>query len=712
VNIARVLRLQLVVVILGAAIAALTLLGAMLLATSEEVMAQTTSGGSSNERSEGKAPLQKVDKGSIEGHYIVVLNDNVSSAAEVAKKHGADEGFTPDLVYKKALNGYATKLSDAQLDKVRSKSEVKFVSLDHEVEAAQKNDSTTQKDSSSTQPSSKEGATAQSLVPISPGDSAPTGVKRINAGTGTNAAQPSDVNVAVIDTGIDLSHPDLNVANGTNCVSPGSPAQDDNGHGTHVAGTIGAKNNGSGVIGVAPGTKLYAAKVLNSSGSGTLSQIICGVDWVTQNTAANNIKVANMSLSGSGLTNDNNCGNTNSDALHLAICNSTTAGVTYVVAAGNSGVNLSGSFPADYPEVLTVTAMGDSDGAPGGTGGAPTCRTGEADDRYASFSNFAGSGAVQDHTIAGPGVCINSTWMGGAYNTISGTSMAAPHVSGSVANCISNGGAVGPCNSLTPAQIISRLRSDAQAHANSNNGFTGDPQHPVSGQYYGYLVDDTLYLGTPDSTAPTVSLTAPANGSRVRSTVQLTATASDDKGVKEVRFFVNGSQVGAADSSAPYSVSWNSATVPNGQKTITAQAFDAAGNKTTSASSTVTVDNTRPTLKTLVASSRSSTGVPLRQTNFTATFSEAMTKATLNKVTYKLYKCASATDNVCAAPITNVTVTPSPSGLSATLNPFGATATRLAANTKYKVVVTIGTKDLAGNPLAQQKVAYFKTGTV
>src|SRR4051794_17119479 len=160
----------------------------MLLATSEEVLAQTTSGDSSNERSGGKAPLQKEDIGSIKGHYIVVLNDNVSSAAEVAKKHSADEGFTPDLVYKKALNGYATKLSDAQLDKVRSKPEVKFVSLDHEVQAAQQSDSTTQKDSSSTHSASKEGTTAQSLVPISPGDSAPTGVKRINAATGTNAA--------------------------------------------------------------------------------------------------------------------------------------------------------------------------------------------------------------------------------------------------------------------------------------------------------------------------------------------------------------------------------------------------------------------------------------------------------------------------------------------------------------------------------------------
>src|SRR5919199_329797 len=129
---------------------------AVLLACSGMALAQTTSKDSSNQRS-SKAPLQKEDKDSIKGQYIVVLNDDVSSADEVSKKHAADEGFTPDFVYEKALKGYAAKLSDAQLDKVRSKAEVKFVSLDHQVEAFQKSDSTTQKDSSK-QSSSKKGA--------------------------------------------------------------------------------------------------------------------------------------------------------------------------------------------------------------------------------------------------------------------------------------------------------------------------------------------------------------------------------------------------------------------------------------------------------------------------------------------------------------------------------------------------------------------------
>ena len=335
-------------------------------------------------------------------------------------------------------------------------------------------------------------------VPLTSGDTNPTGVRRIGAGTDTTAHGASTERVAVIDTGIDLTHPDLNAKDGKNCVRTRKTANDGNGHGSHVAGTIGALNNGSGVAGVAPGTELYAVKVLDSAGSGTWSQIICGIDWVTgRNTDSNtdnDIKVANMSLGGSG-TNDNNCGTTNSDALHRAICKSTKAGVTYAIAAGNSGANFKNFTPAAYPEALTVTAASDSDGASGGTGGAPTCRTGEGDDSYASFSNYAGSGdsAAQSHTIAGPGVCIKSTWKGGGYNTTSGTSMATPHLAGSIALCLGSEGVSGPCAGLTPAQIIQKLRSDAQGHATLTNGFKGDPLRSVSGKYFGYLVEDGDY---------------------------------------------------------------------------------------------------------------------------------------------------------------------------------------------------------------------------
>jgi subtilisin family serine protease len=233
--------------------------------------------------------------------------------------------------------------------------------------------------------------------------------------------------VAVIDTGIDLTHPDLkdNIVANKTCVTGTASGNDDNGHGSHVAGTIAAANNTIGVLRVAPKAKLFAVKVLNAQGSGTWSSVICGVDWVTANAASYNIKVANMSLGGGG-SSDNNCGNSNFDALHKAICKSRDAGVTYMVAAGNSGANASNSVPAAYDDaVITVSALADSDGQPGGTGAATSYG---ADDTFATFSNY---GSVVD--LGGPGVSIYSTYKNKGYATLSGTSMSSPHVAGSAA---------------------------------------------------------------------------------------------------------------------------------------------------------------------------------------------------------------------------------------------------------------------------------------
>ena len=401
--------------------------------------------------------------------YIVVLRDTVPSARAETARLERGVGFRSRQVYAHALKGFAARLGEHQLARLRADSSVAFVSPDREVAIA-------------------------SQSPLLPGELAPTGVRRIGAADTASAHGASTAAVAVIDTGIDLGHPDLNAVSGKNCTTSrkNAPALDDNGHGTHVAGTIGAENGGAGLVGVAPGTKVYAVKVLNASGQGTWSQVICGIDWVTQKAASLNIRVANMSLAGFGFA-DGVCGNLLGDALNRAICRSTNAGVTYAVAAGNSGQEFSTTVPAAYPEVLTVTAMSDSDGQTGALGGAPTCRTGEVDDGYASFSNFADPTDTggKAHMVAAPGVCIESSWLGGGYRTASGTSMATPHAAGTVALCMGSGGVPGPCAGLAPADVIRRIRSDAATH--STGGFTGDPDSPVANRYFGPLVSASAY---------------------------------------------------------------------------------------------------------------------------------------------------------------------------------------------------------------------------
>jgi subtilisin family serine protease len=183
-----------------------------------------------------------------------------------------------------------------------------------------------------------------------------------------------------------------------------------------VAGTIGAIDNGIGVVGVAPGARLWAVKVLNAKGSGYSSWVIAGIDWVAAN--AGTIEVANMSLGGSGY----------SRAEYDAIQGAVNRGVAFAVSAGNEDADARNYSPAAFDNVLTVSALADFDGLPGGLG-SPTCRA-DQDDTLADFSNW---GPAVD--IAAPGVCILSTFPleQGGYGTISGTSMASPHVAGALA---------------------------------------------------------------------------------------------------------------------------------------------------------------------------------------------------------------------------------------------------------------------------------------
>lgn len=232
-----------------------------------------------------------------------------------------------------------------------------------------------------------------------------------------------DVNadIGIVDTGVQANHPDLNVFK---CVSfvdnptPGVPlnsCNDGNGHGTHVAGTAAAKDNDLGVVGKAPGARIWAIKVLSDSGSGSFSDILEGLNYVAQN--ANQIDVINLSLGGVGSFPPAE------DAITKLV---KEKNVVVVLAAGNNNMNAIEFTPAKTPAAITVSAMVDTDGKCGG--GGPNHQYG-SDDSFATFSNYGAY--VVDMTA--PGVDVLSTFKGNSYAKMSGTSMAAPNVAGAAA---------------------------------------------------------------------------------------------------------------------------------------------------------------------------------------------------------------------------------------------------------------------------------------
>jgi subtilisin family serine protease len=306
------------------------------------------------------------------------------------------QGFAVRHVYGAAVRGFAATIPAARLAAVRNDSRVALVEAERVFELE-----------------------VQEL---------PTGIDRIEVDRNPNAnGVKVDLDVAIIDGGIDGDHPDLNVAGGTNFSGgPSSNWGDGNGHGTHVAGTVGAIDDVNGVVGVAPGAKLWAVKVCKNGGICFTGDMIAGIDWVADRKRDYNnsvpggidFAVANMSISTS---DDKNACTGSSGAVHQAICGLVDVGVVFALAAGNDG-----RAKDAYPEVLAVSALADFDGKPGGFG-SPTCRS-DQDESLANFSNYG-----PEVDIAAPGVCIFSTWKDGGYNTISGTSMASPHVAGAVA---------------------------------------------------------------------------------------------------------------------------------------------------------------------------------------------------------------------------------------------------------------------------------------
>jgi subtilisin len=344
--------------------------------------------------------------------YIVLLREGSDVDGTIGRL-SRRVGIRPDHAYRNAVRGFSAHLDARQLADVKADPSVALVEADRVVQLE-----------------------SQTL---------PTGVDRVDADLSPAAKidgldERVDADIAIIDTGIQADHPDLNVAGGHNCINA-DPADwgDGYGHGTHVAGIAAALDNGIGVVGVAPGARVWAVRVFDSTGFSLLSWIVCGIDWVTSQKDPTDstrplFEAANMSLRDAG-SNDGNCGYTNGDAEHQAICRSVAAGITYAVAAGNDGTDAGRWIPAAYPEVITVSALADFNGKPGG--GAPsTCssfNSADSDDTFADFSNF---GPAVD--LIAPGKCIYSTYPTSlstrtGYAVLSGTSMATPHVAGAIA---------------------------------------------------------------------------------------------------------------------------------------------------------------------------------------------------------------------------------------------------------------------------------------
>ncbi|MBI2317824.1 MAG: S8 family peptidase [Betaproteobacteria bacterium] len=326
------------------------------------------------------------------------LDRGVAGAVQTLE---ARHGFRADHIYSAALRGFAARLTARQIDALESDPLVAYVEADGTMTIV-----------------------AQTL---------PWGIDRIDvdisstlAGDGSGAI--TNVNAYIIDTGIDTAHADLNVVGHVNFA--GGRNKDCNGHGTHVSGTVAAKDNAIDVVGVAPGAPLTGVKVLGCSGSGTTSGVIKGVDWVTAKAAKP--AIANMSLGGSAST-----------SLDTAVTKSADSGVFYSIAAGNSGADACTSSPARtgaHDGVMTTAAV-------------------DSNSEEASWSNY---GTCVD--IWAPGVNILSTRLNGGTKTLSGTSMAAPHVGGTGALYLSNSANAALCSSnlsACAAMVENQLKSNA-----------------------------------------------------------------------------------------------------------------------------------------------------------------------------------------------------------------------------------------------------------
>ncbi|MGP3981403.1 PKD domain-containing protein [Streptomyces sp. KR80] len=359
--------------------------------------------------------------------YIVVLRPGGESAKTFARQFAGNHRATSiGHIYTTALSGFSAKLTPADVRALRADPQVAYVEPDRVAHI-----------------------TAQETA---------NGVRRTftadNPGlkVGDGKDERVDADVAVLDTGIDFDHPDLNVVQRTNCLNTATCADntgdDDNGHGSNVAGIAGSLDNGIGYVGVAPGARLWSVKVLNQSGSGNQTGIIAGLDWVAKH--ADEIEVANLSLGFNGTVQAVN------DAVNGAIAK----GIIVTASAGNSKKDAKDQSPANVPDAITVSSLSDSDGKPGGTGGGfGWCNQNNKnkDDTLSDYSNW---GTIVD--LIAPGDCIKSAYKNGGYSNFSGTSQAAPHAAGAAAWLTTNG------NKPTNRAEVLAIRDTLVAEGNSN----------------------------------------------------------------------------------------------------------------------------------------------------------------------------------------------------------------------------------------------------